>query len=59
MWIYEKEARRKGRKSLERKYTLYTSMRIIARLIKLRRMGRAEHVARMGESRGVYRVLVG
>jgi hypothetical protein len=27
--------------------------------IKSRRMSRARHVARMGESRGVYRVLVG
>ena len=29
------------------------------RVIKLRRMRRAGHVARMGERRGVYRVLVG
>ena len=28
-------------------------------MIKLRRMRRAGHVARMGEERGVYRVLVG
>ena len=32
---------------------------IIERVIKWRRMGRAGHVARMGEERGVYRVLVG
>ena len=31
----------------------------IVRVIKLRRMSWAEHVARMGERRGVYRVLVG
>jgi len=31
----------------------------IVRVVKLRRMGRAGHVARMGEGRGVYRVLVG
>ena len=31
----------------------------IVRVIKLRRMGWAGHVARMGERRGVYRVLVG
>ena len=37
---------------------LYASPNIV-RVIKLRRMGRAGHVARMGESRGVYRVLVG
>ena len=37
---------------------LYTSSNII-RVIKLRRMRWAEHVARMGEGRGVYRVLVG
>ena len=32
---------------------------IIVRVIKSRRMGWAEHVARMGESIGVHRVLVG
>ena len=31
----------------------------IVRVIKSRRMGRAGHVAHMGERRGVYRVLVG
>ena len=31
----------------------------IVRLIKSRRMSWAGHVARVGESRGVYRVLVG
>jgi hypothetical protein len=31
----------------------------IVRVIKLRRMRWAGHVARMGEGRGVYRVLVG
>jgi hypothetical protein len=31
----------------------------IVRVTKLRRMRWAGHVARMGESRGVYRVLVG
>jgi hypothetical protein len=31
----------------------------IVRVIKSRRMGWAGHVARMGEGRGVYRVLVG
>ena len=31
----------------------------IVRVIKSRRIGWAGHVARMGESRGVYRVLVG
>ena len=31
----------------------------IVRVIKSRRMRRAGHVARMGERRGVYRVLVG
>ena len=31
----------------------------IVRVIKLRRSGWAGHVARMGEERGVYRVLVG
>jgi len=37
---------------------LYTSPNIV-RVIKLRRMRWAGHVARMGEERGVYRVLVG
>ena len=37
---------------------LYSSPNIV-RLIKSRRMRRAGHVARMGEERGVYRVLVG
>jgi hypothetical protein len=31
----------------------------IVRLVKSRRMRWAEHVARMGEDRGVHRVLVG
>jgi hypothetical protein len=31
----------------------------LVRVIKSRRMRWAEHVARMGEGRGVYRVLVG
>jgi hypothetical protein len=37
-----------------RKHTLN-----IVRVIKSRRMRWAEHVVRMGEKRGVYRVLVG
>jgi len=37
---------------------LYSSPNIV-RVIKSRRMGWARHVARMGEERGVYRVLVG
>ena len=37
---------------------LYSSPNIV-RVIKSRRMRRAGHVARMGEERGVYRVLVG
>jgi len=37
---------------------LYTSPNIV-RVIKSRRMWWAEHVARIGEERGVYRVLVG
>ena len=37
---------------------LYCSPNIV-RVIKLRRMRWAGHVARMGEERGVYRVLVG
>ena len=37
---------------------LYSSPNIV-RVIKLRRMRWAGHVARMGEERGMYRVLVG
>jgi hypothetical protein len=37
---------------------LYSSSNIV-RVIKVRRMRCAGHVARMGERRGVYRVLVG
>ena len=37
---------------------LYTSPNIV-RMIKSRKMRRVGHVARMGEERGVYRVLVG
>jgi hypothetical protein len=39
-------------------HSLYSSPNIV-RVIKLRRMRWAEHVAHMGEGRGVYRVLVG
>jgi hypothetical protein len=39
-------------------HNLYPSPNIV-RVIKSRRMRWAEHVARMGEVRGVYRVLVG
>jgi hypothetical protein len=39
-------------------HSLYSSPNIV-RVIKARRMRWAEHVARMGEGRGVYRVLVG
>jgi hypothetical protein len=39
-------------------HSLYSSPNII-RVIKSRRMRWAGHVARMGEGRGVYRVLVG
>jgi hypothetical protein len=39
-------------------HNLYSSPNIV-RVIKSRRMRRAGHVARMGEGRGVYRILVG
>jgi hypothetical protein len=39
-------------------HSLYSSLNIV-RVIKARRMRWAGHVARMGEGRGVYRVLVG
>jgi hypothetical protein len=42
----------------EELHDLYSSSTIL-RVIKSRRMRWARHVARMGEGRGVYRVLVG
>jgi hypothetical protein len=39
-------------------HSLYSSPNNV-RVIKSRRMSRAGHVARMGEGRGVYRILVG
>jgi hypothetical protein len=39
-------------------HSLYSSPNIV-RVIKSRRMRSAGHVARMGEGRGVYRILVG
>jgi hypothetical protein len=39
-------------------HSLYSSLNIV-RVIKSKRMRWAEQVARMGEGRGVYRVLVG
>jgi hypothetical protein len=39
-------------------HSLYSSLNIV-RVIKSRRMRWAEHVARMGEGRGIYIVLVG
>jgi hypothetical protein len=39
-------------------HSLYSSQNTV-RVIKLRRMRWAGHVARMGEGRGVYSVLVG
>jgi hypothetical protein len=39
-------------------HSLYSSLNIV-RVIKSRRMRWAGHVVRMGEGRGVYRVLVG
>jgi hypothetical protein len=50
----------KGRRKLhsDELRNLYSSPNIV-RVIKSRRMRWTEHVARMGERRGVYRVLVG
>jgi len=47
-----------GRLHKEELNNLYSSANIV-RVIKSRRMKWAWHVARMGEERGVYRVLVG
>jgi hypothetical protein len=40
-------------------HSLYSSLNVVVRVIKSRRIRWAGHVARMGEGRGVYRVLVG
>jgi hypothetical protein len=50
----------RGRRKLrnEELHNLYSSPSII-RIIKLKRMRWARHVARMGEKRNVYRLLVG
>jgi hypothetical protein len=42
----------------EELHNLYSSPSII-RIIKSRRMGWARHVARMGEKRNMYRILIG
>jgi hypothetical protein len=49
-----------GRRNLhnEKQHNLYSSQRII-RMIELRRVRWAEHVACMGERRNAYRILVG
>jgi hypothetical protein len=39
-------------------HSLYSSLNIVA-VVKSRRMGLAGHVERMGDGRGVYRVLIG
>ena len=53
------EVTREGRKLLNEELNdLYSSLSIV-RVIKSRRMRWAGHVARMGESGGIYRVLVG
>jgi hypothetical protein len=69
-WVFEKRVLRKifGPKREEdgswRKlhngelHNMYSSLNIV-RVIKSRRMRWVGHVARMGEGRGVYRVLVG
>jgi hypothetical protein len=44
--------------SVPHDHSLYSSPNIV-RMIKSRRMWWAGHVARMGEGRGIYRVLVG
>jgi hypothetical protein len=59
IWTYEGRGNGKWRRlHKEELNDLYTSPNIV-RVIKSRRMRWAGHVARMGEERGVYRVLVG
>jgi hypothetical protein len=47
-----------GKLRNDRLHNLYSSPNVV-RVLKSRRMRWAEHVARMGEGRGIYRVLVG
>ena len=59
IWGEGGEVTGQGRKLHNEKLNdLYSSANIV-RMIKSRRMRWAGHVARMGERRGVYRVLVG
>ena len=58
IWAYEGRGNREWRKLQDEELNdLHCSPNIV-RVIKPKRMGWARHVARMGESRGVYRVLV-
>jgi hypothetical protein len=59
-WIFGPEREEGGlwRKLHNELHSLYSSPNIV-RVIKSRRMRWAGHVARMGERKGVYRVLVG
>jgi hypothetical protein len=43
---------------IEELHNLYSSSKII-RMMKSRRMRRSRHIARMGETRNAYRILVG
>jgi hypothetical protein len=54
----EKVAREWRRLHNEELHALYSLANVI-RVIKSRRLRRAGHIARMGERRGAYRVLVG
>ena len=53
------EVTREWRKLYNEELNDLYSLRNIVRVVKLRRMRWAGHVARMGEDRGVHRVLVG
>jgi hypothetical protein len=56
--VFEKRVLKIFGPKREELHSLYSSPNIV-RVIKSRRMRWAGHVARMGEGRGVYRVLVG
>jgi hypothetical protein len=49
----------RGENCIMMNFTAYILHRILLRVIKSRKMRWAGHVARLGEGRGVYRVLVG
>jgi hypothetical protein len=59
MWLWRDEVTGEWRKLHNEELSDMYSLPNIVRVVKSRRMRWAGHVARMGQGRGVYRVLVG